>query len=167
MTEHQESQTRTLDELIGEFGSAMLVTESVEGRLRARPMMIAEHDAGAVLWFATRVEDEKLEEILHRSDVAVTLQGEGRFLSISGNARIETDQVKLDEAWSASWTIWFPEGSRDPSLCLICVEPTCAEYWDRTGPKRLEFILEAGKALIRGEKLPDDDLSGHAKVSLD
>ena len=166
MKHSEEGKVSTLDELIGEFDSAMLVTESIEGRLRARPMMIAEHDTGAVLWFATRTDDEKLEEILHRSDVAVTMQGRERFLSISGTARLETDRVRLDEMWSASWNIWFPEGKRDPDLCLICIEPSRAEYWDRSGLKRLEFLAEAGRALVRGEKVRADELSGHAKVDL-
>jgi hypothetical protein len=81
-------------------------------------------------------------------------------------ATLETDQVRLDELWSPSWRLWFPDGKADPELCLIRVEPSAAEYWDRTGANRLEFIWRAGKALLKGEKTADDKLSGHGKVDL-
>ena len=156
----------TLDELIETFDTAMLVTESLQDELRARPMMIADRQPGGALVFVTRAEDEKLQEVLETRRVAVTMQSEGRYLSISGSARLETDRVRLDELWSPSWRIWFPDGKDDPALCLIRIEPSAAEYWDRTGANRLEFIWRAGKALVRGEKAPDDELGGHGKVDL-
>ena len=65
-----------------------------------------------------------------------------------------------------SWRLWFPAGSDDPDLVLIRIEPSAAEYWDRTGANRLEFLWRAGKALLQREKTRDDELSGHAKVDL-
>ena len=162
----ENDEIQTLDRLIEGFETAMLTTESLSGQLRARPMMIADHLDGGALVFVTRAEDEKLEEVLHKNQVAVTMQSNGQYLSISGTARLETDRVKLDELWSPSWKIWFPEGQNDPECCLIRVEPTIAEYWDRTGANRLEFLWEAGKALLRGEKAQDETLAGHGKVKL-
>jgi general stress protein 26 len=162
-----ERKARTLDELIDEFDTAMLVTQSLEGELRSRPMMIAEHETRGVLYFATRAEDKKLEEVLKNPHVAVTMQAPGRYLSISGRATIDTDVTRADELWSASWRLWFPEGTGDPQLTLIAVEPSHAEYWDRTGLHRLEFLWKAGKALLRGDKAADDELGGHAKVDLE
>ena len=159
-------EIETIDELIEDFDTAMLVTESLQGELRARPMMIADHQPGGALLFVTRAEDEKLQEVLKTPHVAVTMQSEGRYLSISGSAALETDQVRLDELWSPSWRFWFPDGKTDPELCLIRVEPSAAEYWDRTGANRLEFIWQAGKALLQGEKTADDKLTGHGKVDL-
>ena len=60
--------------------------------------------------------------------------------------------------------LWFPDGVQDEQLTLILVEPECAEYWDHSGLRRLEFLWQAGKALLRGE-LPDDPpVERHAKV---
>ncbi len=162
----KNSEIQTIDRLIESFETAMLTTESLSGQLRARPMMIADHLDGGALVFVTRAEDEKLEEVLHKNQVAVTMQSGGQYLSISGTARLETDRVKLDELWSPSWKIWFPGGRGDPECCLIRVEPTVAEYWDRTGANTLEFFWEAGKALLRGEKARDEALAGHGKVKL-
>ena len=162
-----KDEIRTLDQLIENFQVAMLVTESLQGELRSRPMMIAGHQPGGALMFVTRAEDEKLQEVLRAPRVAVTMQSEDRYISISGSARLQTDQVLLDELWSPSWKIWFPEGSDDPELCLIRVEPSAVEYWDRAGANKLEFFWRAGTALLTGEKAADDKLSGHAKIELD
>lgn len=160
----KESAQQRLDKLIDEFDTAMLVTTSLDGEPRARPMAIAAHTEGALLTFATRSQDEKLEEVLKQPEVAVTMQGDDRFLSITGRARIETDLQAAQDAWSPSMKVWFPDGPKDPHLTLIVVEPCCAEYWDRVGLRRLEFLWEAGKALVRGEPADDSDLGGHAKV---
>ena len=159
-----ESELSKVDDLISSFETAMLVTRSTEDKLRARPMAIARHSDGGELYFATRAEDSKLEEILRVPDVAVTMQEDGRYLSVSGTARIIADKLLTDELWSESMRIWFPEGASDQQLTIILVEPQYAEYWDRTGLRQLEFLWEAGKALVRGEKASDSELGGHGKV---
>jgi len=47
-----------LDQLIASFDTAMLVTTSLRGQPRARPMAIAGHVEGGLLYFATRAEDD-------------------------------------------------------------------------------------------------------------
>lgn len=158
---------KRLDQLIASFDTAMLVTTSLRGKPRARPMAIAGHDQGGLLYFATRAEDEKLEEVLQHPDVAVTMQGDNRFLSITGRGRIETDVQLAREMWKPSMKLWFPEGAQDPQLTLILIEPLCAEYWDRAGLRRLEFLWEAGKALVRGEVPEEPPEDRHAKVRPD
>lgn len=158
--------TDKLDELMEDFDTAMLVTESLQGDLRARPMAVAEHTDNGVLYFATRAAAAKLEEILRSQKVAVTMQGDGVYLSISGTAKILVDQVLADELWSAPMRLWFPDGHDDPDLVILVVEPDYAEYWDRTGASRLEYWWEAGKALAKGERVEDDNLSGHEKMKL-
>lgn len=161
-----ESEVKRLDDLIDGFETAMLVTRSSEGKLRARPMAIARHEHGGELYFATRGEDEKLEEILESPEVAVTMQSEGQYMSISGTARILTDQVLADDLWSEAMRVWFPEGPSDQQLTIIRVLPRYAEFWDRTGLRQLEFLWEAGKALLGRRKASDSDLSGHGKVRM-
>ena len=114
-----ESELTKVDDLISAFETAMLVTRSTEGKLRARPMAIARHESSP--------------------DVAVTMQKEGQYLSISGKARILTDQQLADELWSESMRIWFPDGPTDQQLTIILIEPQYAEFWDRTGLRQLEL----------------------------
>jgi len=145
-----------------DFNVAMLVTESLKGHLCSRPMAIAGHDPGMVLYFLSRSDDGKLQEILRRRDVLVCMQGNGKYVSLSGKAQLNTDLLLIDRYWSADARLWFPEGPKDPDATLIVVEPVYAELWDRSGMRLLEFWWEAGKALLSGNKVDDDSLSGHA-----
>lgn len=155
-----------LEKLIDEFDKAMLVTLSLENQPRARPMAIAGHDDGGVLYFTTRVEDEKLEEVLHCPDVAVTMQADNCYLSISGRAELETDVLLAEKLWTPSLRAWFPDGYRDSQFTMIKIVPTMAEYWDRTGLRKLELMWETGKALLSGKKADDEGLGGHEKIRL-
>jgi hypothetical protein len=58
------------------------------------------------------------------------------------------------------------DGPEDSALTLIRFDTERGEYWDRSGVLRLEFLWEAGRALIKGEMLDEDRLSGHGKVGL-
>lgn len=150
-----------IDKLIDAFDIAMLVTESLQGQLRARPMQIAGHDPGAVLYFLTRSDDEKLQEVLRRDGVVAAMSADAQYVSISGKARLKTDRVLIDRFWSANDRLWFREGPEDPDITLLVVEPTYAECWDRSGVKGLELWWEAGRALIDGRKANDQGLAGH------
>lgn len=153
-----------LDELIDHFDTAMLVMRSLQGELRARPMAIAGHGEEGLLYFATRAEDEKLEEILQSPEVAVTMQASDRYLSISGRGRLETDVLLAKKLWSPAMNIWFPEGAEKAEFTLIRVEPTYGEYWDRAGLRKVEFLWEAGKALLGRQKVEPQDFGGHEKI---
>lgn len=159
----KEDAQDTLNEIIGRFDTAMLVTISLEGQPRARPMAILRHGADGSMCFASRVDDVKHDEILKVPEVAVTMQGDGLYLSVSGRARLESAPR---EPFTLPLAVkpWFPEGVDDPTLMLIVVEPDYAEYWDRSGLRQLQFLWEAGKALVRGKPLSDADVGGHDKL---
>lgn len=162
-----ETQAERLDELIARFSHAMLVTRAHDGTLRARPMAIAEHHDEAGLYFSTDRGSEKIDEIEAEAQVAVTMQGDGRYLSLSGRAEPVTDRRLIEKLFSPSWKLWFPEGPGDPNLVLLRVVPSHGEYWDRgTSRNRLRFVVEAGKALAEGRTVDESKLSGHGKVNL-
>lgn len=152
------------EDLIGRFDHAMLVSVAQDGSLHARPMAIADSD-GAALSFATSKRSAKAEEIAMRPGVAVVMQAAGAYLTISGTARLVDDSARIELLWRDDWKLWFPEGPSDPSLVLIEIDPERAEYWDRTGARRLEFLWEAGKALATGRRLSNEELSGHGKFT--
>mgnify|MGYP000092751986 CR=1 FL=1 len=108
----------SFEQLLGKFGTAMLVTTSLDGEPRARPMAVAAYEGG-LLYFASRAEDEKLQEIAKEHRVAVTLQDGDLYLSITGHARLETRcsnggeaVAPLDEAL-VSGRAWRPEPGAD------------------------------------------------------
>jgi general stress protein 26 len=159
-----DQEPARFSELVGRFEHAMLVSVAGDFSLHARPMAIADHD-DARLRFATSNQSAKAAEVTHRPRVAVVMQGNGTFLTVSGTASIIVERERIAELWRPSWKLWFPQGLDDPALVLLEVEAEYAEYWDRTGRRRLEFLWEAGKALASGHRIDDQKLSGHHKFS--
>ena len=160
------STAERFEDLIGGFDHAMLVSTAGDGSLHARPMAIAAQEGVDKLYFATSSKSAKADEVARHPQVAITMQGDGLYLALAGTATVLADPGRIRELWQAGWKLWFPDGPDDPNLVLLEVEPERAEYWDRTGVRRIEFLWEAGKAMATGRAIDDEALSGHGKVSL-
>jgi general stress protein 26 len=161
----RDPETEKFEELIEQFDNAMLVTVADDGSLHSRPMAIAAHEGVARLNFATSRATAKVAEVSHYPRVAAVMQDDGLYLAVSGTARIVDDRARIEQLWESSWKLWFPAGPGDPRLVLIELEPERAEYWDRSGVRKLEYLWEAGKALATGRRVADEELSGHGKLS--
>lgn len=159
------SLAERFEDLLAGFDHAMLISTAGDGSLHARPMAIAAQEETGKLYFATSRQSAKTDEVARQPRVSITMQGDGLYLAVAGTARIVADPGRIRELWQAGWKLWFPDGPDDPKLVLLEVEPERAEYWDRTGVRRLEFLWEAGKAMVTGRALDDETLSGHGKVS--
>jgi general stress protein 26 len=156
-----------LRDLLADFGLGILVTRTADGRLRGRPMAVAEVEPDGTLWFATDRHSVKVDELASDSHVAVTMQSHRKFVSLSGTAAVVDDREKARRLWKAEWSVWFPGGQDDPSLVLLRVDAQAGEYWDNGGMGGLKYLIQAGKALLTGTR-PDvgDDPRVHAKVNL-
>lgn len=166
MPGHAADDRKRLEELIGHFHAAMLVTHTEDGSLRARPLSLAKvHDDG-VLFFATCIASPKVAELERTPKVAVTLQDSRRYVSISGTARITRDRALIERLWSETWKLWFPKGKDDPELCIVEVTPRQAEYWDQSGLHGVKFVLEAAKAYATGTKPKSGESGDHAKIHI-
>jgi general stress protein 26 len=159
-------EQQQFNELLDDFHNAMLVTSAVNGELRARPMAIAGRDSDSDLWFVTDRTSAKIDEIEADPRVLVTMQGEGRYLSLTGHAKVIDDRQKARDLWSEAWRVWFPEGPESAELVLIHIEAIDGEYWDRSGLKRMNYLFKAGQAYVRGERMEVDE-EQHQKVHLD
>ncbi len=158
---------KKLHDLLADFGVAMLVTRTAEGRLRARPMAVAEVESTGIVWLLTQRNSPKMEELSQESHVNVTMQSSTKFVSLSGTASAVANRTKIEELWNESWKIWFPGGKDDPTLILLRIDCDTGEYWDNSGSSGLKYLIEAGKAYFSGTR-PDveDDPKIHAKVAL-
>jgi general stress protein 26 len=154
-----------LRHLIKEFKTAMLVTHTPSGALRARPLAIADNRADD-LYFATAIDSPKVKEIEVDPHVNVSMQDGKQFVSLSGTARIATDRQLIEETWSEAWKVWFPLGKDDPSLCLLVVDVLDAEYWDESGTKGLRYLFDAAKAYVTGTRAPAADEAQNAKIRI-
>jgi general stress protein 26 len=74
-----------------------------------------------------------------------------RYISVSGLARVVRDPVKVRERWSAAYKSWFPKGVDDPSLALLRVTVTAAEYWDSPSSPVVR-ILGFARAMATGQR---------------
>jgi general stress protein 26 len=150
-----------LSELVSRFDTAMLVTRTDSGGMRARPLSIADSGEDGALYFSTAIDSPKVEELERDPHVAVVMQDGRRYVSISGVARIVRDRELIDRLWTASWKIWFPEGRDDPSLCVLHVEAIEAAYWDMSGRQGVKYVFQMAKAFLTGTQPPSDQDERH------
>lgn len=157
-----ESRVR-LSELLKKFDTAMLVTRTAGGELRARPLSFAGEEGGR-LHFSTAAESPKVAELHDDPRVAVTMQDGARYISISGTAEVSGDPGLIARLWREPWRVWFPGGKDDPSLRIVTVTPTAAEYWDQSGTRGIKYLVEMVKAYATGTTPASGASSDDVKV---
>jgi len=127
-----KADLKRLRKLIKGARVAMLTTVAPDGALRSRPMATLKAPFQGDLWFFTRANVAKADEIRDNDHVNVSFADgdDDRYLSISGTASLERDQARMEELWSGRLKNWFPAGKKDPDLALLRVRVDRAEYWD-------------------------------------
>ena len=135
----RDSSIRKLAELIGEIRIAMLTTTTEDGSFRSRPMTTQRAKFDGKLWFFTKRESAKVEEVRRHRRVSLSYaKPEGNsYVSISGAAELISDQKKAQELWDSRYEEWFPQGPSDQSLILIRVTAEQAS----TGMHRRRYCL--------------------------
>ena len=146
-----------IKELTKDIHIAMLTTVAEDGTLHARPMGTESADFDGTLWFLTRIESGKVEEIREDSHVLVTYEQpkDGLYLSLQGRAGIVKDRAAIKAHWYKMADAWFENGSDDPAAALIQVKVTGGEYWQsnssgivRLGKLALASVLGADKVSV-------------------
>ncbi|MEH7274149.1 pyridoxamine 5'-phosphate oxidase family protein [Neobacillus vireti] len=135
----KQEDIETLRELIKDIDTAMLTTVSEEG-LVSRPMKTQEVEFDGDLWFFTKKETNKYEEILHDQEINVAYAGKS-YVSVRGRAEIVEDLGKKKELWSKAYEKIMQTSYDDPDVVLIKVRAEAAEYWE-TGnfTKKVAFL---------------------------
>src|SRR3954468_8307440 len=116
----KQEEIETLRELIKDIDTAMLTTLSEDG-LVSRPMKTQEIEFDGDLWFFTKKETNKYEEILHDQDVNVAYAGKS-YVSVRGRADIVEDLDKKKELWSNAYEKIMQTSYDDPNVILIKVK---------------------------------------------
>ncbi|MBX6313640.1 MAG: pyridoxamine 5'-phosphate oxidase family protein [Isosphaeraceae bacterium] len=143
---------RKLGAMIQDIRVAMLTTIDTDGFLRSRPMATPTTDFDGHLWFLTRTDAAKVEELERdeRVNLSYTDPDRQRYVSISGTARLVRDRQKAAALWSPLHQAWFPQGLNDPELALLRVDVEKAEYWD--APSRTMIpLFGLAQTLATGE----------------
>lgn len=164
MADHAED-VKTLGKLIAGIKTAMLTTAEPDGTLRSRPMATQKaEDFDGTLWFFTRDESPKVEEVKKDAQVNLAYSDTTHqtYVSVSGRASVVRDEAKAKELWTPAMKAWFPKGLDAPDLVLLKVEVEKAEYWD-TAPSAVVHLVGFVKATLTGKPYHPGD---HAKVEL-
>ncbi len=118
-----------LKDIIKKANVAMLVTISSDNKIVARPMQLQDEEFDGDLWFITRSDTEKYDEIKTNDNVNVVI-AEKSYASISGTAEIVDDLELKKKFWSKAYDVLFDMDYKDPRTTLIKVKAETAEYWE-------------------------------------
>ncbi len=130
MTNAHVPEARTLDDVLDGLRFAMVTTMSSEG-MTARPLTVAESEGG-VIRFLVSAATEWVKD-LHGGpgpvQVAFAEPKDGRYIALTGTARVSTDRALVERLWSAPAKAFFT-GPDDPDAVALEVEVRSGEWWD-------------------------------------
>ncbi|NTH49238.1 pyridoxamine 5'-phosphate oxidase family protein [Agrobacterium rhizogenes] len=147
-------------ELIEKIGFCMLTTQ-IGNDMRARPMAVHVEPIENTIYFLTDVASHKDDEIVRRPDVCLAFADtrSRKYVSISGTAQVLNDRERIRELWTTPARAWW-ETPDDPSIRVLKVTPSFAEYWESPGTI-ISYIKMAAAAM--SDKEPD--MGHNAKVN--
>lgn len=143
-----------------------MVTTLDEGLLRSRPMLAFPDKADGALYFFTRADDHKVEEVQRDPRVCVSFVDTKNeiYVSVTGRGSVVADREKARQHATAAAVAWFDDGLDDVNLRLLRVDIEQAERWDvTTNPLRklweiaLAFETERTPDLAENRKFQVDD----------
>ena len=124
-----EEALQTLKKIVESADIAMLVSIGENNQLVSRPMKLQEIEYDGDIWFLTRTDTDKYEDIQRNPNVNVVIADKS-YASISGTAEFVDDRERIEQFWNKAYEMMFDLQPDDPHLTLIKVSTTSAEYWD-------------------------------------
>ena len=163
MANEREESIAKLREMLEDIDFCMMTTID-SGHLRARPMSTQAAEFDSEVWFFTRDDSHKVEEIEKDNRVCLgySKPDDQTYVSVSGRAEMTKDRAKMEELWSPILKAWFPEGLDDPNICLMKVAVEHAEYWESPSGKLVQ-LFGFVKALATGQEA---DYGENKKIDL-
>ncbi len=160
---YDDKAREKIKEIAEDVDFCMLVTNMDQKPLSAVPMSTKQVDEHGAVWFLSKNSSEHNKNIEKDSDVQLLYSGtsEMEFLSIYGEAFIETNREVIHELFSKADNAWF-DGKDDPSITAIKINPKEAYYWDNKDNKMVT-LFKLGMAAVSGEK---QDIGEKGKLEL-
>ncbi len=150
-------------ELIEKIGFCMFASRDGDS-IRSRPMAAYVKKEEGRVCFLTDKDSFKEEEVQADPNVCLAFADSSGhdYVSVSGRATLSNDRDKIRDLFNIPAKAWW-DSPDDPSIRLISVTPTEAQYWDSPGTVRAYVkmaaaaVSSAGPAMGENEKV---DMTG-------
>ncbi len=141
-----------INDLVKDIRIAMMTTVAPDGSFDSRPMATQQSSFYGDVWFLTRAESGKVAEIRDDSHVSLLYSDpdSSKFVSAKGRAYLSKDRAKIQELWNPMYKAWFPEGQDDPSITVLRVNISEAQYWEASSSKLLRGLKYVAAAATGG-----------------
>ena len=153
--EHLSGQAgiKKIGELIKDIRIAMMTTAAADGSFDSRPMATQKTEFDGTVYFLTRQESGKVQELADDSHVSLVYAepGDSKFVSVKGRAKVYRDQAKISELWNPMYKAWFPAGEQDPAIAVLQVAVHEAQYWEASSSKLVRGIKYVAAAATGGK----------------
>jgi general stress protein 26 len=159
-----EAGLKKIAELLKGVRIAMVTTLARDGSISARPMAVQDKTFDGKLWFLTRINSEKVDEIQQDQHVTLTLTdtSDAKYLTLKGRASVNQDRARINELWSSMYNAWFPKGQSDPEIAVLRVDVTEAEYWQASSSSLVRSAKYLAAAVTGGKTSVGE--AGHVLV---
>ncbi len=144
---------KKIGDLIKSIRIAMLTTAAEDGSFDSRPMATQETDFTGEVYFLTRGESGKVQEIKADSHVSLLYAdpSNSKFVSAKGRASVNNDRTKIHELWNPMYKAWFPDGEDDPHIAVLRVDIDEAQYWEASSSKLVRGLKYVAAAATGGK----------------
>ena len=142
-----DEELETINRIIASTRFATVTTRTADGDLVSRPLAVLDREFDGTVWFFTQDPSPKTEDIAADPHVNVAYADGASAVSLAGTAVVDRDQARIDEFWNPWAEAWFEGGRQDPSVALLRVTATSAEYWHIDKPAVVRGF-EVVKALV-------------------
>ena len=159
-----EEGKKKIGELIKDIRICMMTTAGKDGSFDSRPMATAKTEFDGTVYFLTRHESGKVFEIEEDSHISLlySATGDSKYVTAKGKASVNQDKAKIKELWNPMFKAWFPGGQDDPSIAVLKVTITEAQYWEASSSK----IVMGVKYLAAAVTGDHSNIGHHGTVKL-
>ena len=159
-----EEGRKKIAELAKGIHICMMTTACKDGSISARPMAVQDEPFNGTMWFLTRQQSNKVEDIEQDQHVNLAFADPSnqKYIALKGRASVNQDRAKIKELWNPMYKAWFPGGEDDPQITVVKVDIDEGDYWESTGGK-LVFGIKYLAAAVTGGNMPTGD-AGHVEV---
>ena len=144
---------KKIGELIQDIKICMMTTAVGDGSFDSRPMATQNKKFDGNLWFLTKNDSGKVRELANDDHIGLMYSNpdDSSYVAIKGIATVGRDQTMIHELWNPMYKAWFPEGETDPSITVLRVRVTEAQYWEASSSKLVMGVKYLAAAITGGK----------------